>query len=176
MYGNISSRTRRLLAYLNGDETFITELGVGRSATRSGGLALSPRYWEAGGTWICTGSNGRLVCLLNGAFEHHAHRPPYRRSRGLVVLDVFLFSMVTDFLSEYDLTGIEPFTMIIAEPDALWELRWDENSQRHVASLARNLPHIWSSATLYSEEYGSEEQCCSIDGNRKNTLLNKTIF
>src|SRR5579871_6575106 len=86
---------------------------------------LFPRDGEAGGTWIATADNGRTVCLLNGAFTRHKHNPPYRKSRGLVVLDFFTLPNAKAFADSYDLTGIEPFTILVIEKSMLYELRWD---------------------------------------------------
>lgn len=54
---------------------------------RFGTELLFPKDTKAGGTWIATARDGRTACLLNGAFEKHKHEPPYRLSRGLVLLD-----------------------------------------------------------------------------------------
>ena len=111
-------------------------------------LLLFPQDTRAGGTWIATASDNRTVCLLNGAFEPHLSRPPYRRSRGLMVLDFFDYSGAGAFAARYDFAGMEPFTMIIHDRGRLWELRWDERTlherERNPADY-----HIWSSATLY---------------------------
>ena len=45
-----------------------------------------PKDAQAGGTWIAT-SDDLTVCLLNGASENHIHNPPYRQSRGQLILD-----------------------------------------------------------------------------------------
>lgn len=111
---------------------------------------LYPREPKAGGTWICASATERLVCLLNGAFEKHQHRPPYRRSRGLVVLDFFEYENASQFLQVYDFQGIEPFTMVIWERGLLAELRWDEQ-QTHFKYLDTQQPHIWSSSPLYPQ-------------------------
>ncbi len=112
---------------------------------------LFPKDTEAGGTWIACDDSGRTVCLLNGAFEPHIHNPPYRKSRGLVVLDYFQNKSVKEFEQQYDLTGIEPFTMVIAEDKLLFELRWDE-TKKYLKQLDQAKPNIHSSATLYTKE------------------------
>ncbi|MEO0339976.1 MAG: NRDE family protein, partial [Bacteroidota bacterium] len=48
---------------------------------------LFPRDTEAGGTWIAASNKDQVVCLLNGAFELHHRQPPYRKSRGIMVLE-----------------------------------------------------------------------------------------
>ncbi len=110
-----------------------------------------PRDEGAGGTWIAMSDAGRVACVLNGAFEPHAPRPPYRRSRGLMVLDSFHFARADDFFARYAFVGMEPFTLIIAEGASLWEARWDGHRlYRRRLDPAR--PHLWSSVTLYDAE------------------------
>ncbi|GBL36066.1 hypothetical protein EMGBS15_16610 [Filimonas sp.] len=47
---------------------------------------IFPTDQQGGGTWIAT-SKEFTLCLLNGGFEKHIPSPPYRHSRGLVILD-----------------------------------------------------------------------------------------
>lgn len=108
-----------------------------------------PRDTTAGGTWIAASDDGRVVCLLNGAFEKHSHRPPYRRSRGLMVLDYFSFYDADSFVRNYVFEGMEPFTFIMVGNGELHELRWDEK-EIHFKKLDEHGKHIWSSSTLYT--------------------------
>lgn len=113
-----------------------------------------PKDPEAGGTWIVTGKKHFTLCLLNGAFEKHRSAPPYRKSRGLVVLDFFEFDHVNAFARLYDFTGIEPFTLVILDTTTtlqLHELRWDGQTITLTPKDA-DTPHIWSSVTLYEKE------------------------
>jgi Transport and Golgi organisation 2 len=112
---------------------------------------MFPREPLAGGTWICAHESKRLVCLLNGAFVKHQHRPPYRKSRGLVVLDFFKYENAEKFSLLYNFSGVEPFTMVIWENNNLYELRWDEEMV-HFQSLDVQQAHIWSSCPLYSPD------------------------
>lgn len=112
---------------------------------------LFPRDTAAGGTWIASSDANRVVCLLNGAFRSHDRRPPYRRSRGLMVLDFFSYGKAEDFFRLYNFQGMEAFTMVIVERGKLWEFRWDEEKQ-YLSSLDSEKPHIWSSSTLYNEK------------------------
>ena len=111
-----------------------------------------PKDPKAGGTWLCVADTGRIICLLNGAFKKHDRKPPYRRSRGLVLLDAFEYENIDRFFADYALKGIEPFTMVVCDSDRLFELRWDGN-QKHLLQMDADKPYIWSSATLYSEAF-----------------------
>lgn len=125
-----------------------------------------PRDTDAGGTWIASSPGGHTLCLLNGGFIIHESSPPYRRSRGLVLLDFYRFNDVTRFRYEYDFSGIESFTLLIrnfygtalgvADPQ-FDEIRWD-GEQVHHAPLSPELPAIWSSVTLYSAEVISQRR------------------
>ncbi|MFW0694651.1 hypothetical protein ACN091_10365, partial [Aliarcobacter butzleri] len=75
-------------------------------------------------------TTGLTACLLNGAFVAHTPQPPYKHSRGLVVLDAFDYVSIDSFINQYSFTGIEPFTLLLAETDRLSgqrlvELRWN---------------------------------------------------
>ena len=109
---------------------------------------LFPKDPKAGGTWIATNPQ-RTVCLLNGAFEKHAHQPPYRRSRGLMLLDSFEFASIYTFSTVYDFEEIEPFTCIVAEGKQLFEMRWN-GTELFFKELDFYKTNIWASATLYT--------------------------
>jgi hypothetical protein len=119
---------------------------------------LYPKDGQAGGTWLATSDNGYTLCLLNGAFVRHFPEPPYRRSRGLVLLDFFNYNDVDLFADLYDFYGIEPFTLVVVcEQRVINEMRWD-GTKLHRKSLDPTVPHIWSSATLYDPEVVIERQ------------------
>ncbi|MGK0387344.1 MAG: hypothetical protein ACI94Y_000070 [Maribacter sp.] len=103
-----------------------------------------------GGTWICASSDNRLVCLLNGAFARHKHRPPYTKSRGLVVKEYFEAKNAEDFFQNYDLEGIEPFTMVVWDMGKLYQIRRDL-SKTYLTQLDTKKSYIWSSSTLYNQ-------------------------
>ena len=113
-----------------------------------GGKMLFPRDTKAGGAWVVAAQNGQTACLLNGAFLKHQHRPPYRRSRGLLLLDFFEWPNPDAFFAGYELDNIEPFTFLFFDSDRVIEFRWD-GSTRHLADLPANKTHFWCSATLY---------------------------
>jgi len=114
------------------------------------GKSVFPKDADAGGTWLAVHENGNMVVFLNGAFVKHEPKPPYRKSRGLVLIDLIdQENPYAQFLST-DLLGIEPFTAIIYEHAQLYECRWDGQKKYHT-ELDPSLPHIWSSATLYDD-------------------------
>jgi len=119
-----------------------------RLKNASGDVLIFPRDTKAGGAWIVTSLSGKTACLLNGAFVKHAHRPPYRRSRGLLLLDFFDWENPDDFFRDYDLEGIEPFTLLFFQKNRVTEFRWDGQT-RHPKNLAPDVTHFWCSATLY---------------------------
>lgn len=128
------------------------------SIIQNNGLELIfPRDTTAGGTWIATANTNKVVCLLNGAFEYHPHQPPYKRSRGLMVLDFFSFQTAVAFFEEYDFEQMEPFTMVIYDNGKLYDFRWDER-QKHIKELDVNSKYIWASATLYAEKAKLDRQ------------------
>ncbi len=111
---------------------------------------LYPKDIEGGGSWIVLKDNGEAVVLLNGAFARHIYAPPYRRSRGLVLLDLAAAQDPLQRFERLDLTDIEPFTVILYVGGLLIECRWDGNTRFH-QSINPARPHIWSSVTLYDQ-------------------------
>ena len=112
---------------------------------------IFPKDAKAGGTWFAAAGNGVVAILLNGAFIKHIARPQYRKSRGLVLLDIIEAADPFLFFKEIDLHNIEPFTVILFQAATLRELRWDGND-KHEKLLDSSANYIWSSATLYSDE------------------------
>jgi hypothetical protein len=112
---------------------------------------LFPRDPKGGGTWIAVSNKGKTACLFNGAFKAHIPTPPYKHSRGLIVLDFFKFSSAQSFRKQYDLNKIEPFTLIIAGINSLEEFTWDGH-KTYLTQHDSRAPRIWSSVTLYSPE------------------------
>lgn len=129
-----------------------------------------PKDAQAGGTWMAT-SDDFTVCLLNGAFENHTHRPPYRQSRGQVILDFFKFDAVDDFIKNYALENIENFTLVIIHHKndlKICEFRWDGLTFTYTSKNPEEA-HIWSSATLYSKEIRTERERWFNDFRQQNS-------
>ncbi|MET1257733.1 NRDE family protein [Flagellimonas sp. DF-77] len=117
----------------------------------NGKKVVFPKDPKAGGSWFAVAEDGAVVVLLNGAFEKHVSSGPYRKSRGLVVLDVASQEHRKPFLKSMELEGIEPFTLLVYEQGALHELRWD-GLRKTLSNKDIGQAHIWSSATLYDPE------------------------
>lgn len=116
--------------------------------THSNYSIMFPRDPKGGGTWIATANTGITVCLFNGAFRAHKPEYPYKKSRGLIVLDFFTFNSTNDFYQKYELKNIEPFTLVIADQMSLLEIKWD-GKRKYLSSHDLKVPKIWSSVTLY---------------------------
>jgi hypothetical protein len=136
--------------------------GLFRVRTASDTL-LMPRDPEARGTWIAASKRGFAACLLNGAFTRHERQPPYRRSRGLVLLDLFEFASPDTFWQQYALHGIEPFTLLVFAENRVGEYRWD-GRRRYRKDLAPAEPHFWCSATLYPSPMARRRERVFRDG------------
>jgi transport and Golgi organization protein 2 len=115
------------------------------------GLLLYPRDREAGGSWFAVHEKGCVLILLNGAFERHIPQGPYRKSRGLILLELADNRDPLRHFHDLDLAGIEPFTVLLLEEGQLHECRWD-GAIRHHREPDPGVPHIWSSVTLYDPE------------------------
>lgn len=115
------------------------------------GRLLFPRDGQAGGTWFVLHEKGHVLVLLNGAWKKHVPQPPYRKSRGLILLEWAQNDHPLSYFQMMDLKGIEPFTVILVEEGSLYECRWD-GSVKYDRQLDRDIPHIWSSAPLYDED------------------------
>ena len=111
---------------------------------------IFPKDGDAGGTWIAMQENGNAAVLLNGAFENHFPDPPYRKSRGIIFLDIIADDRSLRHFHEIDLNRIEPFTLVLFEKQNLYECQWD-GKEKHYHQLKTHRPYIWSSVTLYDK-------------------------
>jgi len=109
-----------------------------------------PKDPKAGGTWIAH-SETKIVVLLNGAQEKHIPKSNYRKSRGLIVLELISVENSLQYWESVDLTDIEPFTIVLFENNKLLQLQWNE-IEKSEEEKDENQFHIWSSSTLYSKE------------------------
>jgi uncharacterized protein with NRDE domain len=124
-----------------------------------GAQLLFPKDELAGGTWMGASDKNRLICLLNGGFEPHKRQESYRMSRGIIVTDLLSEPNAEQAIDNYNLDGVEPFTLILAEWASglhLFELIWD-GGRKHFSKKPLR-PYIWSSSLLYTSEVKKKRQ------------------
>lgn len=120
---------------------------------------LFPKDKLAGGTWLGVSERQRLLCLLNGGFEKHERKSVYGKSRGVVVKELLAATSFSEAIENYDLTEVEPFTLIVVEWQkelSFSEVVWDGKT-KHFKNLILDT-HIWSSSPLYSSEAKRERE------------------
>lgn len=116
---------------------------------------IFPKDPKAGGTWYVVDEKGTVLVLLNGASEKHQLKPSYRKSRGLIVLDLISGVSPRGFWEKIDLENIEPFTLVLFQDQQLFQLRWNGDVKESI-ELNCNEKHIWSSSTLYPADIRKE--------------------
>lgn len=109
-----------------------------------------PKDEKEGGTWCAVSEKGNAIVLLNGAFLAHTKKETYRKSRGVILLEILEKEDFSLALKDLKLSNIEPFTLIILQNNLLTEFRWN-GSEKYFKKLDISERHIWSSATLYNE-------------------------
>ncbi|MDF2552949.1 MAG: hypothetical protein K0R77_2224 [Chryseobacterium sp.] len=134
-----------------------------------------PKDATKNGTWFVVSENGNAIVLLNGAFENHQRQAEYRKSRGLIVLDLIEEKNIFNSIELIDLENIEPFTLAIFQQKQLAEFRWN-GSERHFKMLDSNRPQIWSSATLYDESAREKRKQIFQKFLLKKTISEETIW
>lgn len=137
----------------NRDVGYQREKALYPSAYKEEGVSLYyPKDGKAGGTWIGTSRDNRLICLLNGGFKNHKRALSYPKSRGLILKELLIAEHFEDACLIINLEEIEPFTLVVVDwkkDDQLYEFVWDGN-QRFFKELEWQ-PMIWSSSTLYTD-------------------------
>lgn len=116
-----------------------------------------PKDPRGGGSWFAATSRPAVIILLNGAHEKHEWNPPYRKSRGLVVLELAAADAIIEAWQAIDLNDIEPFTLVVYERGLLYQLRWDGH-EKEVEHRDASKPHIWSSTMLYPKEIRAQRE------------------
>ncbi len=143
------------------DEKIIRPTSPPIAQSIAGNNVFFPKDSEKGGTWIASADNGRVCCLLNGAWEKHKRKPFYEKSRGILLLETFEYKSIDDFIHLVKLESVEPFTLIIIENGEnsikLTEFRWD-GSKKYLIAKDISQPHIWSSATLYDKKVRKQRE------------------
>lgn len=126
-----------------------------KNYTLNGKNIIYPKDPKAGGTWFVVDEKGNVLVLLNGADEKHEVKLPYRKSRGLIVLEMISSVSPKEFWDEIDLNDIEPFTLVLLQDKRLFQLRWNGIGKSTI-DLDIHKNHVWSSSTLYSKEIREE--------------------
>lgn len=154
----------------NRDESVLREAALPpRKYELEGRYVFFPKDPVGGGTWIA-GCDRFTLCLLNGGLEKHIPTPPYRQSRGRIILDFYKYQDFDAFAQNYQFNGIEPFTLVVIDRNkhlSINELRWTGNQIQQKTVDAQS-PHIWSSVTLYSPEIRQEREQWFADFLQKN--------
>jgi Transport and Golgi organisation 2 len=144
----------------NRDESVVREAAIPpRKYEIEGRYVFFPKDPLGGGTWI-GGCDTFTLCLLNGGFEKHISTPPYRHSRGKVILDFYKYLDVEIFLQKYNFDNIEPFTLVIINRYnslIINEIRWT-GKEVFSKKLSANEARIWSSVTLYTPQIIQERE------------------
>lgn len=102
------------------------------------------------GTWFAANQKGDVFVLLNGAENKHISNPPYKKSRGLILLEIVDHENILENWQSIELKGIENFTLIVFVEKKLFHFTWN-GSEKSCQKLNENKPYIWSSSTLYDD-------------------------
>jgi len=119
--------------------------------------AIIARDAQAQGTWLLTDNHGRTAILLNGAFESHIPAPPYRESRGIILMNLFQEDNFKSAFLFYNLENIEPFQIIYLDTEIAFQCVWDGN-QKHLFAIDLSTPQVFFSPTLYTREQQEEKR------------------
>lgn len=136
------------------------------------GNIIFPKDTDGGGTWFAVHENGNAVILLNGGWKKHTSNPPYKKSRGLILLDLIDSNNPYQKFLSTDFINIEPFTAIIFFEKQLFECRWNGQGKSY-NHLQENIPHIWSSVTLYDDAVIAKREQWFKEWIEKNPLPNQ---
>lgn len=134
------------------------------SITRIASSTVEERLWdgrtyfapvdqEKSGTWIFYNQD-YIACILNGGKEKSQNlRTEYKKSRGLVLLDVMKYKDVDEFVKKYDFEDIAPFTMLVHQLNNKKTLMlfWNEK-QLEIKDLSDDDFTFRCSSTLYTLE------------------------
>ena len=132
-------------------------LSIESGHSGSHGQIYFPQDKTKRGSWIIAATSGRVAVLLNGAFKPYPPDISYDLSRGLMLMELFEYSMTDEFIAEFPFQKTAPFTLLIAEQGLFEELRFDGNKVHHTVKDP-DLSYIYSSATLYKTEIHRERE------------------
>ena len=138
---------------------------------------LFPKDKLAGGSWIGVSEKKRMLCVLNGGFVAHERNASYRLSRGVVMKDLLVVDNLNEAIQNYNLEGVEPFTLVVVEWNSEMEFKelvWD-GKNKHFQNLPL-APRIWSSSSLYNDSMKKERLQWFIDFNEEHHLSSNSIM
>lgn len=144
----------------------------------NGTRMLFPKDQVAGGTWIAVNEGQQMVCLLNGGYQDHVKMNHYRHSRGVVVTDILAQNNLWEAMQKYTCDNLEPFTLVGVDWStqlAFYEMVWD-GTEKHLRILDAQIPHIWSSSTLYTEQMKQMRKDWFADYQLNNTINKESII
>lgn len=129
-----------------------------------------PKDAKAGGTWYVLDDSGNVIVLLNGAAEKHELQSNYRKSRGLILLEIFDSPNAMTQWHTIDLNNIEPFTLVVYFEKQLFQCQWDGHT-KHTLELDAKGKYIWSSSTLYPAAVRKERETLFTKFTQSKTVL-----
>jgi hypothetical protein len=115
----------------------------------SSGKVICPNTEE--GAWIAGHENGNVAVFLDAAYVPHVAKPPYRKFRGLILLDLIDHYTPLNCFLAVNLNNVEPFTAIIRDNRHLFECYWN-GKQKDYEEVDASLPAIWGSANHFDEQ------------------------
>ncbi|MBF0596617.1 NRDE family protein [Faecalibacter rhinopitheci] len=147
--------------YKQNDEIILTH-NRDESIHRIASPSVEQKFWEGNeyyapldeekkGTWIFYSEN-YIACILNGGKEKPVEtKTNYKKSRGILLLDILKYNSVIEFCKAEDLTNIAPFTILVHEikNKKTYLLFWDEK-QLNCNDLSDVNFVFRCSSTLYS--------------------------
>lgn len=160
------------------DENIHRPLSVApRKITSDDFIGYAPIDPQGKGTWFIARDNGNVFVLLNGASKAHFPSPPYRKSRGLILMEIAAADHFHSKWNQIDLQDIEPFTVICYFLQELFVIRWD-GREKQCTKLDEGQAHIWSSSTLYTKEIQKEREnwFAAFLQNSKDLMSPKHLF
>jgi Transport and Golgi organisation 2 len=106
---------------------------------------------KAGGSWFAADSRGNVIMLFNGAFKKHVKQAFYKKSRGIILMEMAAAADMLLFFKSMLLHTVEPFSVVLFEDKNLYRLTWD-GLDKHETLLLNETGYIFSSATLYNDD------------------------
>jgi hypothetical protein len=141
----------KIIITSNRDEQVLRPALPPKNYTINNRSVIFPKDPKAGGTWYALDEDLNIAVLLNGAAEKHKWNPPYRKSRGVIVIEMIGSGTPLKSWETLDLDNIEPFTIVLLEKRKLYQLRWN-GTEKEKIQFNEKQSHIWSSTTLYPKE------------------------